>query len=190
MAGMQRGIPPAAGQILISTEPGRGGYFDRSVVLLLDHNDSGSIGVCLHKTAELEMVDALTHFTEHLSPPAVLFEGGPVSQQAAVALAQVADPDEEPPGWKPVFGSVGILDLETPIELVAGAFSHLRIYVGLSGWDAGQLEGELIRGSWFRNLATAEEVFGTPQDLWRRSLRRIGGAPGRWSSWTGTPELN
>lgn len=187
---MQRGTPPAAGQILISTEPGKGGYFDRSVVLLLDHNASGSLGVCLHQPAELEMVEPLAHFSEHLSPPAVLFEGGPVSQQSAVSLAQVANPDEEPPGWKRVFGAVGILDLETPIELVAGAFSHLRIYVGLSGWDAGQLEGELIRGSWWRTHASVEEIFGTPDDLWRRSLRRMGGAMGRWSTWTETPHLN
>lgn len=187
---MQHGVPPTAGQILISTEPGKGGYFDQSVVLLLDHNDSGSIGVCLQQPSTLGMVEPLAHFQEYLSPPATLFEGGPVSQQAAVALAQVSDPDEEPPGWKPLFSGVGILDLETPVELVAGAFSHLRIYVGLSGWDSGQLEAELIRGSWFRTQAIAEEVFGTPEDLWRRSLRRVGGATGRWSTWTQTPELN
>lgn len=176
--------------MLISTEPGKGGYFDRSVVLLLDHGDQGSLGVCLHQPAAIEMVEPLAHFQDLLSPPATLFEGGPVSQQAAVALAQVADPLEEPPGWKRVFGSVGILDLETPIELVAGTFSHLRIYVGLSGWDLGQLQGELIRGSWFRTSATEEEVFGTPENLWRRVLRRMGGAGGRWSTWTESPELN
>ncbi|GAB3821427.1 YqgE/AlgH family protein [Tessaracoccus terricola] len=187
---MRTGSPPAAGQVLIATEPGKGGYFDRSVVLLLDHNESGSLGVCLHKVAELEMVEPLAHFTQYLSPPVTLFEGGPVSQQAAVSLAKVANPWEEPPGWRRVFDDVGILDLETPIELVAGAFSHLRIFVGLAGWDAGQLEAELIRGSWFRAPARVEEIFGTPEDLWRRSLRRMGGATGRWSTWTETPELN
>lgn len=181
---------PVAGQFLVATEPGRGGYFDRSVILLLDHNDNGSLGVCLQRVSELGMVDVLEHFSDLLTPPKVLFEGGPVSQQAAVCLAQVANPFEDPPGWKRLFEDVGILDLETPVELVAGGFSHLRIFVGLAGWDAGQLEGELIRGSWFRASATAEEVFGTPADLWRRTLRRIGGAPGRWSTWTETPELN
>ena len=92
--------------------------------------------------------------------------------------------------WKRLFDDVGILDLETPVELVAGGFSHMRIFVGLAGWDAGQLEGELIRGSWFRASARAEEVFGTPEDLWRRTLRRLGGTAGRWSTWTETPELN
>lgn len=190
MVSMERGIGPAAGQILIATEPGRGGYFDQSVVILLDHNDGGTLGVCLHQLAEMEMVPVLEHFAGFLTPPVHLFEGGPVSKQAAVCLAQVANPSEEPPGWKRVFDDVGILDLETPVELVAGAFSHARIFVGLSGWDPGQLEAELIRGSWFRASARAEEVFGTPEGLWRRTLRRVGGATGRWSTWTETPELN
>lgn len=186
---MTRG--PAAGQILVATEPGRPGYFDRSVVLLLDHSEeNGTVGVCLHKLAATPMVDVLEQLTDQLTPPAQLFEGGPVSQQAAVCLAQVANPFEEPPGWKRVFDDVGIVDLDTPVELLQGAFSHMRIFVGLSGWEAGQLEGELIRGSWFRAAARAEEVFGTPQDLWRRVLRRIGGAKGRWSTWTPDPELN
>ena len=190
MKGMERGIGPAAGQILIATEPGRGGYFDQSVVLLLDHNDSGTLGVCLHQASAMPIVPVLEQFTQYLTPPVQMFEGGPVSQQAAVALAQVANPQEEPPGWRRIFGDVGILDLETPVELVDNAFSHMRIFVGLSGWDPGQLEGELIRGSWYRTTARAEEVFGTPEDLWRRVLRRMGGVTGRWSTWTESPELN
>lgn len=187
---MQQGIPVEAGQLLVGTEPGRGGYFDQSVVLLLDHNESGSLGVCLHKLSDVQDVEPLAQFVSQLSPPARFFEGGPVSSQAAVCLARVSNAGEEPPGWRRVFRDVGILDLDTPIELVTGAFADMRIFIGLSGWDAGQLEGELIRGAWFRTRATEEEVFGMPEDLWRRVLRRMGGAPGRWSTWTDNPALN
>ena len=83
-----------------------------------------------------------------------------------------------------------MLDLETPIELVRGTYVNIRIYVGLAGWSAGQLVGGRLRGSWFRSQAVAEEVFGTPEELWRRVLRRIGGGPGLWSTWTGHPEWN
>ena len=135
---------PAAGQLLIATEPGRGGYFDRSVVLLLEHNEEGSLGICLHKIGEVTMVDSLEHFSDLLTPPAKLFEGGPVSRQTALGLAQVRSPWEEPPGWRRLFGDVGVLDLETPVELVRGTYVHIRIYVGLAGWSAGQLVGELL----------------------------------------------
>lgn len=187
---MERGTGPAAGQILVATNPGQKAYFDQSVVLILDHGDHGTLGVCLHQVANVEMVDALAHFQPMLTPPARLFEGGPVNSQAAVCLAQVANRDEEPPGWKRVFDDVGMLDLETPVELVTGAYSHMRIYIGLSGWDTGQLEGELIRGAWFRTSARAEEVFGSADGLWRTVLRRMGGPTGRWSTWTDSPELN
>lgn len=142
---MEAGGAIEPGQLLISAEPGRGGYFEQSVILLLEHNDNGTLGVCLHQLSSIDIHGPLGHFTDLLTPPATPFEGGPVSQQSAIALAHVANPWEEPPGWRRVFGDVGMLDLDTPVELVRGAYTHLRIFVGLSGWSPGQLEGELIR---------------------------------------------
>ncbi|WP_296137739.1 YqgE/AlgH family protein [uncultured Tessaracoccus sp.] len=182
--------PPAAGQLLISTEPGKAGFFDQTCVLVLEHNESGTLGVVLNRPGEIAIPEPLAEWERLLSPPAVPFLGGPVNEQAVVALAQLAHPEASPPGWRAVFGDVGLVDLDTPVALVEGAFTHMRMYVALSGWDAGQLEGELIRGSWFRTTARAEEVFGVPEDLWRRSLRRIGGPVARWSTWTPLPILN
>lgn len=181
---------PAAGQLLIATEPGSGGFFDRSVVLLLEHNDEGSLGVCLHMPSDAELLDVLAHFQPLLTPPAVLFDGGPVSRNSALGLAQVRHDDEEPLGWRRIFGEVGVVDLDTPVELIQDTYAHIRIYVGLAGWDAGQLVAELLRGSWFRTHALPEEIFGTPENLWRRVLRRLGGETGLWSTWTERPELN
>ncbi|MDO5092949.1 MAG: YqgE/AlgH family protein [Propionibacteriaceae bacterium] len=181
---------PAAGQLLVATEPGKGGYFDRSVVLILDHGDSGTIGVCLNKDQSMEVVPELAQFRELLPPPGRLIEGGPVSQQTAVGVTQVRVAGEEPLGWRRLFDDVGVLDLDTPIELVRDTYAQLRIFVGLAGWASGQLVGELLRGSWFRTNALAEEVFGTPTDLWRRVLRRMGGEPGMWSTWTEQPGQN
>ncbi len=181
---------PAAGQLLIATEPGSGGFFDRSVVLILEHNQEGTLGVCLHLPSTLDFVPPLDQFRPYLSAPAQLFVGGPVSKHAALGLALVRHPGEEPLGWRRVFDDVGILDLGTPIELVHDTYVQLRIFVGLSGWDAGQLVSELLRGSWFRTQALAEEVFATPEQLWRRVLKRIGGEAGLWSAWTQHPKHN
>lgn len=182
--------PPEAGQLLIATSPGRGGYFDQAVVLILEHNETGTLGVVLNRPADADVPEPLAEWETMLSPPAVPFEGGPISQQAVVALGQLANPADEPPGWKSLFGDVGLVDLDTPIELVDGAFAHMRMFVALSGWDANQLQGELIRGLWFRAPARAEEVFGIPGGLWRRVLRRLGGATARWSTWTSEPVRN
>lgn len=176
--------------MLIAADPGKGGYFDRSVVLILEHNESGTLGVVLNKPSEYDVPAQLSEWSTLLTPPPIPFEGGPVSPQAVVALGQLAGPSVSPPGWKTLFDDVGLIDLDMPFELVEGAFAHMRMFIALSGWEAGQLEGELIRGFWFRTQARAEEVFGLPDGLWRRVLRRLGGAAARWSTWTSTPVLN
>ena len=44
----------AVGQLLVATNPGRGGFFDRTVILLISHNDSGTIGLCLNLLSDDE----------------------------------------------------------------------------------------------------------------------------------------
>lgn len=181
---------PRAGQLLISRDPGDGSYFDRSVVLLLDHDDEGSIGVCLHQPITRRLPETLEQLRPLLTPPADPFEGGPVNEDAVVGLAQLRSPGSRPLGWSPLFDDIGTVELGNRAEDIDGHFSHLRLFVGLSGWGPGQLVSELLRGSWFRTRATPEEIFATPDRLWQRVLRRCGGEWGLWSTWTPEPGLN
>lgn len=187
---MQHSGAIAAGQLLVATQPGRGGYFDRSVVLLLEHTEDGTVGVCLHMPGDAPTAPALAPFAALAAPPAVVFEGGPVNSDIVLALGEPATPESPPPGWQQVDQGIGVVDLAFPGELLESSFSQLRIFNGLASWAPGQLEGELIRGSWFRSRATTEDVFGDPEHLWRRVLRRMGGTTGRWSTWADDPSLN
>lgn len=180
----------SVGQLLVATQPGRGGYFDRSVVLLIEHNHEGTVGVCLNVVSDLPPESLVAHLGSHLTPPQTLFEGGPVNLDVVIALGKPAAPESPPPGWERVVGDIGMVDLSYPDELIESSFTGLRAFVGLSAWSPGQLEGELIRGSWFRTGLRAEDVFGDPGGLWRRVLRRMGGLPGRWSTWAEKPGLN
>lgn len=178
------------GQLLVATQPGRGGYFDRSVVLLIEHNHEGTVGVCLNVVSDMSPMVAAPHFARHLSQPGILMEGGPVNPDVVMALGKPASDESMPPGWERVVGDIGLVDLQFPEELLGSTFNGLRTFVGLSAWAPGQLEGELIRGSWFRTGVRTEDVFGNPDGLWRRVLRRMGGAPSRWSTWAEDPALN
>ena len=176
---------------MVSTS-GRGAdFFDQSVVLLLDCDQDGALGVTLNKLSTTSLDSVLPQWTQLVAPPRVLFAGGPVSPQGAVCVAKLSNPSEEPPGWRPVMRDVGLLHLDTPVELATGGYTDLRIFAGYSGWAPGQLDDELARGSWFRMDSRDEDIFtAQPAGLWRRVLRRHGGAPALLSTWPADPELN
>lgn len=179
------------GDLLVAGISVSDGIFDGTVVLLLDADESGTLGVVLNRITEIELSSALPAWSRLVSEPQSLFDGGPVSQQGAVCLAEPWALGEEPPGWRPVFDRVGLLNLDTPVEIAEGTYRHLRIFAGYAGWDVGQLENELGFGMWHVVPALPEDVFDpAPESLWRRVLRRQGGELGLLSTWTAKTELN
>ncbi|MCA0252156.1 MAG: YqgE/AlgH family protein [Actinobacteria bacterium] len=181
----------APGTLLIASIGLSDGVFDGSVVLLLDADESGTVGVVLNKLTTIELERALPQWAELVGVPHALFDGGPVSQQGAICLARPADPADEPPGWRPLFEHVGLLNLDTPIEIAEGAYRDLRIFAGYAGWDAGQLETELAAEMWYPVPALEADAFDPdPATLWRRVLRRQGGNLALFSTWTADAESN
>jgi len=181
---------PAAGNLLISSVGIDSGYFTRSVVLVIDHDDSGTLGVVLNQFAEPRLDSVLPQWADLVSEPRVLFSGGPVSRNGAICLASPLA-DEEPPGYRPVVGRIGLLHLDTPVEIVAGAYADLRIFAGYAGWEAGQLAGELAMDMWWVVDARYDDVFGDrPEGLWQQCLRRQPGEIAFFSTWTDDPERN
>lgn len=182
---------PQPGALLVASTLLSDGVFDETVVLLLDVDGSGALGVVLNRFSDVDLAMVLPGWDRLSSWPHLLHDGGPVSQEGAICLASPLEVSEEPPGWRRLFGDVGLLHLETPVELADGAFRDLRIFAGYAGWGPEQLEGELARDMWFVVPATHSDVFDTdPPTLWRRVLRRQGGELGWLSTWTSTPELN
>lgn len=178
------------GDVLISHVVLRDGVFDFTVVLILDSDESGTLGVVLNRVAEVALASVLPDWVVAVSEPKVLFDGGPVSPNGAICLASVAG-DEEPPGWRRLFGRVGLLHLDTPVELVVGAFDALRIFAGYAGWAPGQLQVELARDAWFVAKARHSDIFGAEQEeLWRRVLRRQVPEIAVYSTWTEEPDTN
>lgn len=184
-------VHPGPGVLLIAGTGVSDGVFDGTVVLLLDADESGTVGVVLNRITRLDLAAALPAWAGLVSPPRALYDGGPVSRQGAICLASPSRPGEEPPGWRRVFDGVGLLNLDTPVEIAEGAYRHLRIFAGYAGWDAGQLEGELEYGMWHVVPATHDDVFDAePLTLWRRVLRRQGGDLALLSTWSDSVELN
>lgn len=179
------------GTLLIASVALSDGVFDGSVVLLLDADENGTVGVVLNRLSEIELERALPQWAPLVCVPQGLFDGGPVSQQGAVCVARPSDPEDEPPGWRRLFGRIGLLNLDTPVEIAEGAYRDLRIFAGYAGWDAGQLEAELTAGMWYPVPAQEGDAFDPdPDTMWRRVLRRQGGNLALYSTWTPHAESN
>lgn len=152
---------------LLDTPP-----FRRSVILLLDHDDDGALGVVVNRAADLSVDVVLADWSDTVTEPGVLFMGGPVGTDSALAVAEVVD-YADPPGWRGCFGRIGLLDLDAPPALLEGAIRRMRIFAGYSGWGAGQLEDEIAEGAWYVVPSEPDDVFTLePDGLWRRVLRR------------------
>jgi putative transcriptional regulator len=119
----------------------------------------------------------------------VLFHGGPVSTDSALAVATLATGDD-PVGFRRLFDDTGIIDLDTPTELLDAAIDGMRIFAGYAGWGDGQLAAEIEEGSWYVVPAEAGDVFGAPDGLWTRVLRRQPGELAWVSTRPADPTLN
>lgn len=183
--------PPRPGDLLVSSVVLNDGVFDQTVVLLLDYDDSGALGVVLNRVASIDLAEVLPQWQDLVCDPAVLFEGGPVSPNGAICLASLRSEHSDPPGWRRVYADIGLLHLDTPVELVEGALRHLRIFAGYAGWGPHQLDGELVRGMWHVVTSQYDDVFGEdPEEMWRRVLHRQGGDLALFATWTDRPEVN
>ena len=113
------------GALLVATPLLEDPNFYRSVVFVIDDTpDEGTLGVILNRPSELGVGEVLAEWGEHVSQPAVMFAGGPVGQDAGLALA-VPDDGQRPLGWKSLDAmdaktwpnGLGTVDLDTPPQL-------------------------------------------------------------------------
>jgi putative transcriptional regulator len=161
------------GRLLVATPVLDDPNFRRAVVLLLDHNDEGALGIVVNRPLEVDVSVVLPVWQPYATAPGRLFQGGPVALDSALGVVAVPGDAEEPVGVKRIIGSLGLVDLDIPPEIIAGGVAGLRIFAGYSGWGAGQLEGEIAEGAWYVVDAEPRDPFtDTPQLLWRQVLRR------------------
>ncbi|MCW2882999.1 MAG: hypothetical protein JWQ95_7099 [Sphaerisporangium sp.] len=185
------------GGLLVATPLLDDPNFRRGVVLILEHDeDGGTLGVMLNRPSEVTVTQVLPSWDSLVSGPPVLFEGGPVQTDSALALASVPS-GEEPLGWRRLHAGtaavskLGTVDLDAPPEILAGEVTQMRIFAGYAGWTTGQLEAEIREGSWYVVEAEPGDTFDShPSNLWRSVLRRQRGELAFVATCPDDPKLN
>ena len=186
-----------AGRLLVATPVLGDPNFRRTVVLIVEHEpEQGTLGVVLNRPTKVPVGQVLEPWTDLATSPSVVFSGGPVAPNSALALALVPGTDE-PVGWHPLEGSapavarLGLVDLDAPPGLLAAAIVSLRVYAGYAGWSAGQLQAEIEEGAWYVLPAEPSDAFcAEPGQLWPAVLRRQGGELAYMATYPDDPGLN
>src|SRR5574342_1202295 len=111
-----RSMESLVGHLLVATPGLRDPNFERTVVLLVAHEDGGALGVVLNRATEVAVGDVLGPWAGVASEPAVVFEGGPVQPEAAICLARVRSGVNHLHGFSRVEGVIGTVDLTARSE--------------------------------------------------------------------------
>jgi putative transcriptional regulator len=167
--------PVQTGKIIISEPFMLDPHFRRSVVLLTEHREDGSVGFILNKMLDIRLNDVMLEFP-HFNAP--LFYGGPVQTNSIHYLHNIGDMLE---GSTRISSGVywgGQWDnLKFLIESKLVEPKHIRFFVGYSGWGEGQLAEEMDTGSWILGDMHANYIFNAqPNTLWRTVLQHKGDA--------------
>ena len=186
-----------AGRLLVATPVLGDPNFRRTVVLIVEHEpEQGTLGVVLNRPTKVPVGQVLEPWTELATDPPVVFTGGPVSPNSALALALVPGTDE-PVGWHPLDGGapamtrLGLVDLDAPPGLLAPAVTSLRVYAGYAGWSPGQVKAEIEEGAWYVVAAEPADAFAAePGRLWSAVLRRQDGELAYVATYPDDPSLN
>jgi putative transcriptional regulator len=163
----------ARGQLLIAGPSLLDPNFWRTVVLVIEHNDEGALGLVLNRPSETSVGEAVPELAELLDPNDALFVGGPVQPSAVIVLGEFEDPSD---AALLAFDDVGVLGTGSAADELSVGLRTGRAFVGHAGWGPGQLDGELEHGDWIRDRARLEDAFSTsPRELWSEVLTRKGG---------------
>src|SRR5437899_2360482 len=161
------------GQLLLDSGQLQGSFFQRTVVLICQHDAEGAFGLVLNRGTGTNAGDMIVADLPEALKSCPLYLGGPVQPSAlSFLLTDSFIPDAN------VLPNLSLShSLDTLIE-VGESFSKtqkVRLFAGYAGWSPGQLEEELKRDAWVTHPASLELVFETkPEELWQKILREKG----------------
>lgn len=182
------------GHFLISAKQLRDKNFYRTVVLMVEHNDSGAMGLVVNRPSHVTVTQALKGHFELPETGDVVFTGGPVETAALFILhnSQEFDGNESPvvPGLyvgnsEQVFEDIVLSASEGNEQL------KFRVFAGCAGWAPGQLEGEIARGDWLTFPASTEMIFHEdPYAMWSLLCQQVAQSGDFLPSIPSNPEWN
>ncbi len=175
-------------------------FFHKSVVLLIHHQEEGSLGFIVNRPTGIPVAEILSglEIPWRGEENVMAFFGGPVQPQLGTVifrcegLWQSSDSDQDVKDGRPreIFPGAAMTqrigDLENLAEEPPGSF---RFFLGYAGWASGQLAQEILRNDWLTAPVREELVFGAhPETVWQEALASVGIDPTQLPIWNTTDD--
>lgn len=148
--------------------------FLHTVVLLVEHDEHGAMGVILNRPLPLTLAKICEESLIDYSgvEDATAWRGGPVDPQRGIILVRGGLPAEE----DTVLDFTDFVsfrkDLLESLMLDPGA--TFRLFLGYSGWGPGQLDAEMEQGAWVRTPLNPEWLLTSePKGLWHKAIQTL-----------------
>jgi putative transcriptional regulator len=181
-------ISPQKGRILIAEPFLPGSYFNRAIVLLVEHNEEGSVGFILNKPVDFPVKEFYTEFPKFNDQ---LFLGGPVEIESVYYIHKLG---------KYIPGSIHIMDdlfwggdFDHLKDLINSGFAgnnQVRFFLGYSGWGKNQLQEELDEDSWLVSDISSSIVITDTNEMWKEMVVKLGGKYSLWENFPENPSMN
>jgi len=161
------------GHLLLDSGQLRGSFFQRTVVLICQHDGEGAFGLVLNRNTGNKLSEVVVADVPELLKSNPLYLGGPVQPSALSFLHSDTFLGEA--NVMPNLNLGHSLDALVDIGESFSPAQKLRVFVGYAGWSPGQLEQEIQREAWIVHPASLDLVFDpNPELLWTSILREKG----------------
>src|SRR6266404_1342976 len=161
------------GKLLLDSGQLRGSFFQRTVVLICQHDAEGAFGLVLNRASGSNVGETIVADLPDTLKSCPLYLGGPVQPSAlSFLLSDAFIPDAN---VLPNLSLGHTLDGLIEIGESFSATQKIKMFAGYAGWSPGQLEDEMKRKAWLTHPASLDLVFDTdPVQLWQKILRQKG----------------
>ena len=166
---------PVAGSLLLSAPDMPDPNFRRSIIYMIEHDFSGSLGVVITRRSESDVEEILPAWSDLCSSPPVFHIGGPVKPDTGIALVVLRSgvDGSGQVGLQQIEGRVHVVDLDSDPDQLRDDVEGMRVFVGYTGWAPGQLQDELDRGDWYVAPSLPTDLLAPARvDVWGEVLRR------------------
>ncbi|MBT3238472.1 MAG: YqgE/AlgH family protein [Rhodospirillaceae bacterium] len=167
-----------SGQMLVAMPGMQDPRFEKSVIYLCAHSSEGAMGLVVNKPFEaISFPDLMEQLGIEETPVGERIDvqfGGPVEQSRGFVLHT---PDYVREATLVVDEDVALTATIDILRAIADGFGPSRclLALGYAGWDAGQLDAEILGNGWLNVAADDDLIFGEDLDIkWQLAMDKIG----------------